>query len=182
MLFLSCTISSENLSAGQMLPLGTTGKDKALLSNPALIYLPPCSLGPTVELERCILVLVWSYNREGFAYLTVHSYADNINSRKVSRFLLLNTVSSVGITGLERKEEKNQFTFQKRKQKKLCAERNGHCILSVFREEAELNIIPRFSTTTRKLFLCENTSRSSWWFVTLCCNPGGTWNMTKGHY
>lgn len=66
-----------------MLPSGTTVKDKALLSNSALIYLPPCSLGPTVGLERYFSVVVWSYNREDAAYLTAHSYTTVENCRKL---------------------------------------------------------------------------------------------------
>lgn len=46
----------KTLLAGQMLPSGTTVKDKALLSNPPLIYLPPCSLGPTMGLERNLVL------------------------------------------------------------------------------------------------------------------------------
>lgn len=111
MLFLTCTIQSENPSAGQMFPLGTTVKDKALLSNHALIYLPPCSLGPTVGLGRYFLVLVWSSNREEAACLTVHSHADDLNNRKLSHFLLLNTFNFVRMTGPERKNDKKIVHF-----------------------------------------------------------------------
>lgn len=181
MLFVTCTkYNLKILLLGKCLLLVQLWEKKALLSNPALIYLPPCSLGLTVGMERYFLVpfflLAWSYNREDAAYLTVHNYADDINSRKLSHFLLLNTFSSARF-GKEIWFKKLSI-FQKTMQKKLFVE----CTLPVFRKDAELNIIPQFSIATRKIFLCENTSCRSWWFVTLCCNPGGTWNMTKGRY
>lgn len=55
MLFLPCTVSSKNRSSGQVFPSGTTGKGKALLTNPALIYLAP-----------------WTHSGSGKVHLSTH--------------------------------------------------------------------------------------------------------------
>lgn len=67
--------------------------------------------GPTEGLKGAYQYSLEAIYRDSYAYSTVHFCADNIKSRKLSCFLLLNTVSSVGLIGLERREENKIVHF-----------------------------------------------------------------------